>query len=155
MQVQKIILSAAVIGVVAFLCLPATLHGFIGNKQSKFFVRFVATSTVVHLTWSGNQDIYLVELKKESRGTPFLAKLVDEYPGYGNAIPRSLLVSDGTSRIRANRNPKCDVQYVGMPKRTPPGDRMAIYPAPMTFVPDIHPLVDPAFIVQCFRLARR
>lgn len=153
MQVRKNIISAPVIGVVAFLCLPAALHGFIGNKQPKFFVRFVATSTVVHLSWSGNQDIYLVELKKES--TPFLAKLVDEYPGYGNAIPRSLLVSDGTSRIKVKRDQECDVRYAEMPLRAAPGDRRAIIPVPMTFIPNIYPQVGGDFIVQCFRFVRQ
>ena len=152
---RQILPSVVVVCIAVVICCAVPLHGLVGNRQSKFFVRFVATSTVVHRTWSGNQDIYLVELKKESHGTPFLAKLVDEYAGYDNAIPRSVLVSDGTSRVKVRRDPECDVRYAEMPLRAAPGDRMAIIPAPMTFVPRIYPQVDGDFNLQCFRLVRQ
>lgn len=155
MQVQKILRSSVAMCVVAAFCCSIPLHGLVGDKASKFFVRFVATSTVVRSDWSGNQDVYLVELKKKSRGTPFLAKLVDEYPGYGSAIPRRLLVSDGASLLKVKRSPECDVRYADMPKRAAPGDPMAIYPAPMTFVPNIQPQVAGDFIVPCFRVVRQ
>lgn len=136
------------------LCRPVPVHGLVGDKPSKLLVRFLATSTAVHSAWSGNQDVYLVELKNKAQGTPFLAKLVDEYPGYESAIPRRLLVSDKASPLKVRRDPECDVRYADMPKRAAPGDRMAIYPAPMTFVPSINPSVAGDFQVPCFRVVR-
>ena len=150
MNLRKFLISAAVCGAVAQLCLLVPLYGLTGDKPSKFFVHFVATSTVVHSGWSGNQDVYLVELKKSGE-IPFLAKLVDEYPSYGSAIPRRVLVSIGTSLIKVKRDPECDVRYADMPKRAAPGDPRAIYPMPMTFTPT-NPPVDGDLIVQCFRL---
>lgn len=140
---------------VAPLCRPVPVHGLVGDKPSKLFVRFLATSTVVHSAWSGNQDIYLVELKNNAQGTPFLAKRVDGYPGYGSAIPRRLLVSDEPSPLEVRRDPECDVWYADMPKRAAPGDRMAVYPAPMTFVPSINPSVAGDFMVPSFRFVRQ
>lgn len=137
---------------VAAFCCPVTLYGRVGDKPTKLLVRFLATSTVVHSGWSGNQDVYLVELQSKSDKTPRLAKLVDEYPNYGSAIPRHLLVSNGMSPFRVRRDPECDVRYADMPKRAAPGDRMAVYPAPMTFVPSINPPVAGDFMVPCFRV---
>ena len=154
-QFRQILPSAVATCVVAALCCPIPLHGLVGDRPSKFFVHFVATSTVVRSDWSGNQDVYLVELKAKSGGTPFLAKLVDEYPGYGSAIPRRLLLSDGASLLKVKRDPECDVRYAVMPKRAAPGDPKAIIPAPMTFVPNTYPQVDPDFEVKCFRLVHQ
>ena len=81
MQLRKVTTFASIFAAIATLF--ASLYGFAEDRPSKFFVRFIATCTIVHSAWSGNQDVYLVELKKKSGGIPFFAKLVDEYPSYG------------------------------------------------------------------------
>ena len=139
----------------AALALSPPLHAEIGAKSSRFLVRFIAISTVVRSAWSGNQDVYLVELREKSRGVPFLAKLIDEYPGYGSAIPRRLLVSNATSLIKVRRDQECDVRYGDMPKHAGPGDSMATYLSPLTSIPNIYLQVDRDVIVECFRLVRQ
>lgn len=155
MRLRKFLLSAAVSSAVVPLCFLVPLYGLNGDKPSKFFVHFVATSTVVRSGWSGNQDIYLVELKKKSGETPFLAKLVDEYPAYGSAIPKRLLVSDGTSLAKLKRDPECDTRYADMPKRAAPGDPRASDPIPMIFIPNIYHQVDGHSLLPCFRLVHQ
>ena len=155
MRFLKVIISTAVLGAAAILCPSISLHGLVGDKPSKFFVRFIATSTIVHSAWSGNQDVYLAELRAKSGGASFLAKLVDEYPGYGNPISHDLLVSGATSLVKMNRDPACDVRYVDMPLRAAAGDRITGYPAPTIFVPRLSSRVSEDLIVQCFRLVHR
>ena len=135
MRSQDVRAYALTTGAFALFCITFALHGKTLAKPAKYFVRFIASSTLVRAAWGGNQDVYLVELKNRPDDTPFLVKLVDEYPGYESAIPRSLLVSDGTSRIKVRRDPECDVRYGDMPKRASPGDPAAVYPVPMTFSP--------------------
>jgi hypothetical protein len=154
MQIHKF-LPTVVVCLIATLCCPGALLGLVGDKPSTFIVKFVATSTVIRSDSSGNQDVYLVELNKKPNEAPFLAKLVDEYPGYGSAIPRRLLVSNQRFLFKVRRDPECDVRYADMLKRAAPGDRMAIYPLPMTFAPNNDLNVGPDFIVQCFRLVHR
>jgi hypothetical protein len=105
MQPIKVTTFAAIFAAIATLF--ASLYGFAEDKPSKFLVRFIATSTVVRSAWSGNQDVYLMKLKPKSGDTQFLAKLVDEYPSWGSAIPRSSLLLD-TSLFRLKRNSGCD-----------------------------------------------
>jgi len=139
----------------ASLGAPLTLHAKVATKPAKYLVHFVASSTAAHSAWALNQDVYLVELRKKPQDSPFLGKLVDEYPDYAGGIPKNILVSDGTSRfIKVNRDPACDVRYADMPKRTAPGDPKASYLVPMTFVPSRSSQVDGNAIVQCFRLVR-
>jgi hypothetical protein len=145
MQLRKITLFATII--VAVATLFPSLYGLANDKPSKFLVRFIETSTVVHSAWSGNQDTYLVELRKKSSDLPFVAKLVDEYPGYGNALPLHLLVADTTSVIRVRRDVKCDVRYGDMPRRTAPNIS--------TFPISSNLQADPDFTVKCFRLVRK
>jgi hypothetical protein len=154
MQIQKF-LPTVVMCLIAALCCPGSLLGLVGDKPAKFFVRFIATSTVIRSDSSGNQDVYLVELNKKPNETPFLAKLVDEYPSYGSAIPRRLLISKERSLAKVKRDPECDVRYADMLKRAAPGDPMAIYPSPMTYIPGSELNVSPDLVVQCFRLVRR
>jgi hypothetical protein len=142
-------------GALAAFCFPLALNSKTIDKPTKYFVRFVASSTMVRQAWGGNQDVYLVELKKTSKDPPFLAKLVDEYTGYERAVPNALLVSDGTSRIKARRDPACDVRYADMPKRGAPGDPAAVYPVPMSFEPHLSLPIEGDSVIQCYRLVRR
>jgi hypothetical protein len=155
MQFPKLSISAATVGAVAFLCFPFALNAKAIDKPGKYFVRFAAISTAVHSTWFGSQDVYLVELKSGRRGTPFLAKLVDEYPDYEGALPRPLLTSNGRLLIRVRRDFSCDVRYGNMPKRAAPEDQLAVFREPKKFAPNLQAPVADDFVVPCYRLFRK
>ena len=156
MQFHRFRFSLAMLCGMASLSAPLTLHAKVATKPARYFVRFVASSTAVHSAWALSQDVYLVELRRKPQDSPFLAKLVDEYPDYEGAIAKSILASDGTARLmKLARDSTCDVPYARMPKRTAPGDPRATDLVPMNYVPGSYAHVDPLLMLRCYRLVRR
>jgi hypothetical protein len=76
-------------------------------KPHKAEVKVLAISSSTHSGVSGNQEIYLAEVR--FKGTTLqIAKLVDTYQSTGFAIRRSVLTDRHLLRMTLVRNPDCD-----------------------------------------------
>jgi hypothetical protein len=60
----------------------------------------------VHTSVS-NQDVYLIQVVPKS-GKAFLAKMIDEYPPYADALPDAILSEGGKLSVALRRAPYCD-----------------------------------------------
>jgi hypothetical protein len=54
-----------------------------------------------------NQDVYLIQVVPKS-GKAFTARMIDEYPSYGNALPDAVLREGGELSLALRRAPYCD-----------------------------------------------
>lgn len=54
-----------------------------------------------------NQDVYLIQVVPKS-GKAFLAKMIDEYPSYADALPDAVLSEGGKLSVALRRTPYCD-----------------------------------------------
>lgn len=126
------------------------------NRILRARVRFLATSSSIHSSWAGNQDVYLARIEFQGKAEGIsLALLVDEYPSYGIGIPSDVLTSQSTQSFRLRRDRSCDVAYGLLPLRTAPGDPFAILPEPLKFQPRLGQPVDAATVLPCYRTVHK
>lgn len=148
-------------GVLSLVILVCTSHqSATAGKRSQIrmvraHVRFFATSSSVHSSWGGSEDIYLAEIEFDGRAKETgLAWLVDEYPPYRVSIPAAILTSTSMTPFRLRRDRGCDVAYGLMSLRTPPGDPMAILPEHLSFQPVLPEQITATDVIPCYRLLR-
>jgi hypothetical protein len=77
------------------------------SKPMTATVSILAMSSSSRQSFAGNQEIYLatVDVKGERR----LARVIDQYPGFGLPIRTSLLRDRAIFKMKVTREPECDV----------------------------------------------
>ncbi len=78
------------------------------SKPMKATVRILAVSSSSRQNFAGNQEIYLADVQVKN-GEHQFARLVDQYPGFGLPIQRSLLRDRTIFNMKVTREPECDV----------------------------------------------
>lgn len=78
------------------------------SKPMKATVRILAVSSSSRQTFAGNQEIYLADVQLKGGAHQF-ARLVDQYPGFGLPIRRTLLRDQTVLAMKVTREPECDV----------------------------------------------
>ena len=76
-------------------------------KPHKATVSILAVSTSTHQSWAGNQDVYLADISLKD-GEHQLAKVVDQYEGYGYPIRQRVLRDHSLLKIQLVRVTECD-----------------------------------------------
>ena len=138
-----------------FCSLPARASGP-STHSSRALVCFVATSTSIHDSYSGSEDVFLAEAQIGRNTTPpILIKLVDQYPVYRVPISPQILRSTTGTWLHLRRDPECDVSFFEMPLRTAPGDPTAILAEPLVFRPQLPLSTTPDAILSCYHVVRR
>lgn len=106
-------LKAAIALVVALL----PLHAGLAERPSAFtnqsrprtvHVVFLAVSSSSRQSFAGNREVYLADLEDRG-GEHHFVRLIDQYPGYGLPIRDSLLRDRTRFRMKATREPECDL----------------------------------------------
>lgn len=143
-----------VIACLPFCSLPAKARGP-SSRSPKARVRFVATSTSIHGSYSGSEDVFLAEAQIGKDTTPpILIKLVDQYPPYRIPISSRILHSATGTWLRLRRDGGCDISFSAMPLRTAPGDPTAILAEPLVFRPQLPLSATADSVLPCFRVVR-
>ena len=78
------------------------------SKPMRASVRILAVSSSSRQNFAGNQEIYLADVQVKNGDHQF-ARLVDQYPGFGLPIRRSLLRDRTVFAMKVTREPECDV----------------------------------------------
>jgi len=143
-----------VIALLPFSSLAATA-GTPSPHSIRALAVFVATSTSVHNSYSGSEDVFLAEAQiGKNTVPPVLVKLVDHYPPSRAPMSQLILTSAAGTWLHLKRDPRCDVSFSAMPLRAAPGDPIAIIPEPLVFQPRL-PLPAPEnLILPCYRVVR-
>jgi hypothetical protein len=76
-------------------------------KAHKATVSILAVSTSTHQSWAGNQDVYLADISIKD-GDHQLAKVVDQYEGYGYPIRPAVLRDRELLKMQIVRVTECD-----------------------------------------------
>lgn len=91
-----------------FVAAAMTTTGASSQGEASHRVRATLTNRESSLhTSMGNRDVYLLRIMPRS-GAPFDAIAVDNYPGYGEALPLRRLTKDVTFSVKLIRTPYCD-----------------------------------------------
>jgi hypothetical protein len=70
-------------------------------------VSILAMSSSSRQSFAGNQEIYIATV--EVKGHRELARLIDQYPGFGLPIRTSLLRDRTLFKMKVTREPECDL----------------------------------------------
>jgi hypothetical protein len=101
-----------------------------------------------------NQDVYLAEIVPVTEGEPAFLRLVDEYPYYIPPLSHDALISVTGTTLRVQRDAQCDLPYGSLLLRTAPGDQLAIFPAKLSYKPQLRRAPEPDQMVPCYRTVR-
>ena len=78
------------------------------SKPMQATVQILAVSSSSRQNFAGNQDVYLAEVQVKGGERQF-ARVIDQYPGFGLPIQRSLLRDKTAFMMKLTREPECDV----------------------------------------------
>jgi hypothetical protein len=124
-------------------------------RTVKLPVHFLATSTSIRDSEGHNEDVYLVAISLPGdAGEIAVARLIDEFPPYRQAISKQLLDTDGTISMRLRRDRECDRPFGLVPLRTAPGDPSAVLAERLGFNPKLPHQVESADTIPCYRTVR-
>ena len=124
------------------------------NRAQKSRVHFLATATLLRVTWGMNQDIYLAELVSKKADSSKLVRIVDEYPEFTSPLSHDVLTDQAGDVLRLLRDDSCDIVYAGMHLRTAPGDPMALLHERLGYQLNLQKTPDPDELLSCYRIVR-
>jgi hypothetical protein len=90
--------------------LTVTDHSF-GEQAHRVRVAIITQESTVH-TSVGNRDAYVVRVQPKS-GNSFVARIVDSYPGYSDAVVVTAAKDDARISVALRRAPYCDTERTG------------------------------------------
>ncbi len=106
---RKILIAATLLAGTACAAWAVKPSAF-GNqsKPLKATVRILAVSSSSRQNFAGNQEVYLADVQVKD-GEHRFARLIDQYPGFGLPIRRSLIRDRTVFSMMVTREPECDV----------------------------------------------
>lgn len=145
-----VLLSAALIAASG----PAL--GRSASGAQKATVHFLATGTLVRVSWGMNEDTYLSTLTFPKRAEPLMVRLIDEYSQAHSALSREMLTEPQGAILRVRRDASCDRPFAQMLLRTAPGDPLAPVPERLSYrLPSSITTPLPDATLPCYRVERR